>query len=452
MTEPVRHGNFDQRRELFSRSRNRTFVRDGREIPKPNATSDQIDRDALATLIYSGMICPPVTIFKDYLAIGLGGVLKTDGASPIYDEATDIFDGVPPADTEFDTIELLAEAIERKGLDESRCRLLLSEGKDSTAIAIAFAELGAKINCVTFANADTNVGFIESIAKRFGHQLDVIRYSRLKYSEDSLRPLAKVLEPNLDQAFLSYLLLPTQDFRDCVLIDGMGNDLYMGHLPSAAQAKATRVSSVMSRMLPGRLREYLKPRTFPNSQSAGVPFRSFSECQGLYHGFCQRLVERSTGGSVRMPTQLDRTWRTLGFQKARALTRGRYLDTYSFAGKSIALAEMASARVYFPWMDRQIALRFAGLPDHVKFEWPSNNKLMLRRSIEKRIEYRQPKVGFLAPTREIFAENMPLLERAIGQSRLLGEPLKHAIDFNSPYENRAVSCALFALWEQASRV
>ncbi len=440
----------DQTRRIYSRQQGTLIVRDGTPIPKPCPTPETVNATALATLLYSGMVLPPDTIFRDFLAVGAGGTLSVEEGRDSYREIEDLFDDELDSEGSLDPIDWLAEAMDRSEVDFSQCKLLLSEGKDSTGIAIALAELGVKVDCVTFANSDSNVELVTEIAQRLGHRLEIVRYDNYTLSEEALSRLSAVFEPTVDQAFLSYLLLPMDLFQGCTIIDGMGNDLYMGHIPSLQQLRATQACQAASWFAPPWVRNRFKGKLFRNSEYCGIPFRTFTECQGLYNGFDRNEIHKLVA-EPRTLKQIDTQWKQLGFEKARALSRGRYLDTYNFCGKSISLAEMASAKVYFPWADESIAKRFSRLPSRLKFHWPTKNKLLLRQAINRRFDYRQPKVGFRAPVQEIIDCNRQLLESAVRQSSLIPEPLKREVFMPSKYENRLVACALIALWEHSSK-
>ncbi|QEF99621.1 hypothetical protein Mal15_36870 [Stieleria maiorica] len=439
----------DQTRRIYSSIDGEVHVRDGTPISRPTPTPDAVNPQALATLLYAGTVFPPDTLFRNFYAIGPGGTLSVDGAEPDYDEPSDLFKEDIGQPEPFDPITCLAESMDASDVDLSQCKLLLSEGKDSTGIAIALAELGVKVDCVTFANSDSNVDMVTDVAHRFGHRLEVVRYDDLKIPDDHLQTLSQVFEPTVDQAFLSYLLLPASVFQGSVIIDGMGNDFYMGHLPTKDQFKATNWCAVANRIVPRGLRDRIKRRLFPNRDYCGIPLRTFSECQGLYNGF-DRGVLRNEIAEPRSLDELDRRWQEFGFQKGRALSRGRYLDTYSFCGKSIALAEMAGAKIFFPWADPKIAERFEGLPPESKYQWPTVNKLPLREAINKRFHYEQAKVGFRAPIDGILDSNRQSFDQAVKASKLIPERLKREVYHPSPYKNRSVACLLVALWEKYS--
>lgn len=442
---------FDQQRYLVDIDTGGTHVRDGRLIPKPESASDVcINRDALATLLFSGTVFPPQTIFQDRAAIGMGGRLSIVDNSVRYDSAVDLFDDQRTSqDDSFDCIDVLAESLERSDVDFDNTTLLLSEGKDSTGIALALAQMGKRVRCFTFANADSNVEFIESLATKLGFPLTVFRYQKLQISDVAIERLGCVFEPTTDQAFLSFMLLPAERFQGQTLLDGMGNDLYMGHLPSPNQYRATKLCGRVEKLLVTVIQNRLRDLRSSDDPSSGVPFRSFTQCQGLYNGLSESLISKSTQGKVQKLTDLDRGWKSFGLEKARALSRGRFLDNYSYSGKSIALAEMAGGRVYFPWADPKIAKRFLSADDQDRFQWPTVNKLLLRQAISKRMDYQQPKVGFQSPIAEILNANRVLVERSISASLTIGHELKTFLMSLKPASPRLACVFLYTLWEMA---
>ncbi len=97
----------------------------------------------------------------------MGGKLRLNGVETEYNFEEDLFAEVETCNEEaFDCIDELAKTLAESKLDFDSATLLLSEGKDSTGIALALAEINVKIDCVTFANSDTNIGYVEFLAKR----------------------------------------------------------------------------------------------------------------------------------------------------------------------------------------------------------------------------------------------------------------------------------------------
>lgn len=443
----------NQSRVILSRSRQEKYIRDGRCIPKPELTPEVLDRDALATLIYSSVVLPPRTIFKEYSALCMGGTLELgDDGEWQYREVEDVLAQVSCEDKGcFDAIEDLAESLSHSGVDFENVALFLSEGKDSVGIALAFAELGVKVNCFTFANSDTNIGFVENLARQLGHPHRVFRYSDFSITDETLSRFARVFEPTLDQAFLSYLLLPTREFTGRTLIDGSGNDVYMGHLPTKHQRRATSVCDAACKLVPRSVRWQLQSLVCNDHAFTGLPLRSFSECQGLFNGFSEKTVAKSVGGAVEHLSKINKQWRRIGFERARALCRGRHLVNYCFNGKSVSLAEMAGAKAWFPWTDTMVASKYLQLPDRRRFEWPKKNKLPLRDAISRRLSYSQPKVGFRAPTEQIISSNRKLFEHSIESSIVIGPELKQLLSGLPSSSPRLAAGLLYTLWEFASR-
>ncbi|QDV26825.1 asparagine synthase-related protein [Aureliella helgolandensis] len=447
---------FDQTRTIVSRLSGEIHVRDGKSIPKPpNLTRDCIDIDALATLLYSGTIFPPQTIYSNYASVGLGGTLKKTDLGFEYTSVRDLFSAtgerMANEDNEGDCITALAKSIASQNLDFDNTTLLLSEGKDSTGIALALAEIGVHVDCITFANSDTNISFIESLAQTLGHRLTVVRYKNFAIQKNTINRVRRVFEPTVDQAFLSYLVLPMEQLHGRVIIDGMGNDIYMGHLPTAQQRKANTVCGTLKHVVPEKFQDRIRDLFCTDYSSSGLPFRSFTECQGFFNGFCQSLVEKSTGGKPVKLQDLDANWQAFGYERARALSRGRFLDNYSYSGKSIALAEMLDGRAYFPWSAPELAKRFLAIPDGERFNWPKTNKLLLRSAITNRIKYAQPKIGFRAPIKEILSVNRELVEKVIRESVTLGPGLQSFLLSLKPDSPRLACGFLYCLWEHASR-
>lgn len=451
MVEAVSNTPFDQRRMIVHKPTGCSFIRNGKRIPKPQINESTIDHDALATLLYTGTIFPPKTIFADFASIGMGGALTLDSTTGFrYEAVDDLFAQIDACVVEpFDAISDLAHSLEECDVDFDNATLLLSEGKDSMAIAFALAEMGVRIDCLMFSNPDSNVNFVESITRKLGHNLSIFRYENLMISEETLSRLAQAFEPTLDVKLLAYLVFPIERLVGRTLIEGTGNDIYMGHVPRPKQWFATHVCDVTGRLVPSHFKTKYKWRLFKDSPMAGVPFRNFTECQGLYSGFSQSLVEESVGGGVQVMSGVNSKWRELGFERARALSHGRFLDTYSFEGSTTSFAEMIEGRVFFPWAEESIAKKYVALNDKVRFRWPKVNKLLLRDALNKRESYNQAKVPFRPPISQILECNRGLVDKAVANSKTLGGGLKK--DLASLKESsRRLRCGFqYALWEMA---
>lgn len=441
-------GPYDQSRVIVRLADGRVFLRDGQRFPRPRPTGENVDPIALSGLLYHGAIVPPRTIFNGHAALAAGSRLEVTDGHVRYEESDQSFCMAEDCHVDrFDPIHALSQVMERRQLDYDRCILLLSEGKDSTGVALALAELGKKVDCLTFANEDTNVDLIRKNVIHMGHRWHVHRYKDFRLREENLAAFANVFEPNVDQAILAYFLVPLELFRGRIILDGMGNDIYMGHLPTKQQLWATRVCECVRPLVPTSVAEHIKPWLFSNRSYCGLPLRTFSECQGLYNGFGRGQLSRCLAEPPEIP--LDVNWRALGFERARAMTRGRYLDTYSYQGKSLALGEMAEAEVVFPWASPDLAKHFLAATGSRRYDWPQLNKVPLRDAIAKRIPYQQPKVGFAAPVREILNANRELVEEMVIASNLIPPALKPVILRPSRYLNRIVAGLLIALWENA---
>lgn len=126
--------------------------------------------------------------------------------------------------------ELLMAAVMQSTRGRSDVLLLLSEGKDSTPLARALANCGIRARCVTFATPESQTAeFTSSIAKKYGHEHLLVDVDKLQ-----LEPLLTVFRdlsfPTVDFGALGYAYLVAEGLTNSstVVIDGSGNDRYMG--------------------------------------------------------------------------------------------------------------------------------------------------------------------------------------------------------------------------------
>lgn len=226
----------------------------------PQGSAEPIDSDNVTLLLQSGLVPPPKTVYRNVYMLGPGwtaalassasGVDIRFHEKPVFqpDDPERVND---PDDDRF--LEILAEAALAK-VDNARPAFLFhSAGKDSNAIALAIAAAGRQrdVALVTHACrwATTDSDVSKAIANRLG-----LRHVTLRDPES-------VDEPQLEQLYdyVSRCPLPCSDLvssarafyteqlpelanreRGATVINGEGNDAYMGCMPSP---RATRGAS-----------------------------------------------------------------------------------------------------------------------------------------------------------------------------------------------------------------
>ncbi len=171
--------------------------------------------------------------------------------------------------------------------------LLFSGGKDSTFIAHRLQKF--KINALYFSFASNNEE--KKIINDLADKLNIkIFFTKNKLEFLDLEDILKnIKEPCLDPAGLSILLLldiclfKKYNFSDVVFIDGMGNDLYMGHLPGKNELKKeilqkiihkTNLHNIISKKLwnsLGKIGDLLRPDYAAHFQGSTIKLNNYNE-------------------------------------------------------------------------------------------------------------------------------------------------------------------------------
>ncbi len=261
--------------------------------------------------------------------------------------------------------------------------LLLSSGKDSVALALAYAEAGYCLNTLSIVSDEEEEVWISNLAKKLGHKASFVRseeIARWLMAEDF--QLSVYDGVCYDQALLTmYAGLSIYGLEaGTVLIDGMGNDIYFGHIPSRNQVRSLAF---------GRYFKHLF-----RSRSLGYYARSAFESQGL--ATASSFV--FDGGEI--CKNADR-FSLLPFPKLgvdllnyRAFVRGGLVDDRCYAEKTRILARQFNCTAVFPWMNQALSDFVFNLPVSAKYEYRSlKNKLLLRSLLKERFDYARPKRG-----------------------------------------------------------
>jgi hypothetical protein len=313
--------------------------------------------------------------------------------------------------------------------------LLLSDGKDSISLALAYAHLGQKIDTVTFLRRDDSElkVFISKICNIMGHTPYFVEIDEIMKSFDKntfLSACQKMQTPVLDQGFLFFLFGLAAFFRtnnfnpvDYLVVDGLGNDETFGYLPSTNQIRSFKLAKLgLWKLIPSACRSlkwYLRsPAESHGDLSALACFYPFNTSYDLNEYFSK--IKAST--------------EAFSFIDFRAFSRGAFHDHQCMMGKTIVAAKQLGAEVVFPWTSKSLADYVFNLPVTAKFDFDSlTNKVALRKMLENKLDWQQQKRGvdlyfdldLLSFKHNILAAVVPVhLIQIIDSNKLLPEYVK----------------------------
>lgn len=365
-----------------------------------------IDNVGIAHLLKNALCPTPQTSFHDVYMLTLGDALEIRKSTDLRKSVKVTYDFPFTAkrshrDQIPDTTmlrRLLADAVGDAVRGAPARSLMLSSGKDSTAILVALADLGlTDTRCFTYAagtskDEDTYAG---KITARFGMRHEIFRLPQdPKIVRRSMEAFFKKSAfPSFDPTQAPYVLtLAMAGVDGGDVLDGSGNDVYVGHVPSPLDRR--KFSLNLSRFGTSLL-EYYWPHTNP----ATFLFKSRSE--NCFPGFylspsvVDAVLPSTCAQMVRSYwRESDITHRNMDIFDFRAAVRGRHYDNNQIALKARTAAHCFGARTVLPWTDPRVADYYFHLPEDERFSRRDYvNKVLLRKMLREAVDYPDQEIG-----------------------------------------------------------
>lgn len=298
------------------------------------------------------------------------------------------------APSESELLRLLCSSLLKTGEDKKPL-LLLSDGKDSMSIALAYSKLGISIDTLTLLREDDEElkSYITGTCEKLGHKASFVTVSDIiSYFDQSdfLNACRHMESPVLDQGLIFFLFGIKRFFAlhaltpsDYILVDGLGNDETFGYIPSKQQLLSLKLSSLgLWKLIPSRL-GFLKwffrsPAESHGDLSALSCFYPLERSYDINEYF-EGIKSRGTDESV------------IDF---RAFSRGAFHDHQCMMGKVRTSADFLGTSCYFPWLDTDLVHYVFNLPKEYKFDFPKlKNKILLRSLLSNELGWEQNKRG-----------------------------------------------------------
>ncbi len=363
----------------------------------------EVSPEAVSHLLTAGLMPFPLSIFKHVFALGVGDRLRAtcvDGKwtckhavdFPYFSEQS-TGESVPAPQR---LLSVLTQAVQKQVGDVASPMLMLSSGKDSTSLAACFAELGRRdVHCLTFA-AETDADedhYAKGLCKRLGfsHQRVAMPCDK-PFPVDVMQTFfAKAPLPCADDCQIPYVYAMSQVGDAGCIVDGSGNDAYVGHVPSLNDRRRSHLA------LRRRWLAHTLEAVIPCCTRGAQLLRNEAELcflLGLFRGREVRPFYRNyVGTDAFWRPSLDAFGRRSVFD-FRAVMRGRHYDQGSCALK----ADMASAafglRCAFPWCDEDVIRYVFNLPAAQRFDSERFvNKILVREMLRKTVDYPDSEIG-----------------------------------------------------------
>ena len=225
----------------------------------------RVDPGGCQFMLAYGLVPPPYTLYSNVYCLGAGDRLRfdLDGDRAAFEVDFPYFENRSRCDERFEPDRLkrlLAGAVSRAVPPGEPALLLQSSGKDSSGIVLGIAESGrTDIRCATYdpGYRERESEAARSLARRFGLGHRAVEADPREECAALLRFAERSPSICADMALLAYLrILDCCGVDGGAVIDGLGNDAYMGYvLPRADRwlagvALARRLPALWGRFEP----------------------------------------------------------------------------------------------------------------------------------------------------------------------------------------------------------
>jgi asparagine synthase (glutamine-hydrolysing) len=334
-------------------------------------------------------------------------------------------------------LQMLAEATISR-IDKSKPSFMFhSAGKDSNSIALALAEAGwnNKVTLMTYkSKGKKDESEISArIAKKLGFQhqiLHVVDQLQSKHHQAIENYFINAPFPSTDKVTLAYPLYAQQqpELKGANIIDGMGNDVFIGHIPNKSEYKRQQLSTYLkhSRMI---------SKNFPSGSIFHVMGKTRAEwtgLTGLSFSDTKKILPHTFDVSdywLAKDTKQD-------YLDFRASIRGTIIDQEIYTRKARNFADSINANMVLPWANEKIAEYFSIMPEEHLFDRKTlKNKLILRKILSDRKIVDSDalgKMGFSYDWRSIVLKNWDMILKEITECRLWNQtcPFWNQTDLN----------------------
>nr|MDJ0499043.1 asparagine synthase-related protein [Acidimicrobiia bacterium] len=405
-TVAIRGDNSGRRDSFVARTPEGVSVSDSLERLLPQVTdrtgAPLIAPFGVSQLLGAGLVPLPHTVFQEVYSLGVGDVanLSASGGEVTvahhcdypWVERTSRKDQEPSTRRLF---ELICRSVEDALVSaDGPAVLLMSSGKDSVALALALAEIGSDTTCLTYKSSDTDRE--HELAAEFCATLG------LEHDVVEMPPDPGVVAASLGR-FFDRAPLPCGDHATIPhvmvaaaagletggLMDGGGNDPYMGFLLSADNRKKLRLRVRGRRLaeLVSRLTPVDSPVNYlARSQSGALlPGRSLRhhEVRGFYADavpiagyWYSETAGVEDAGEAMLTSRIRHTEGARSNLKSRLVARAFGLDPL----QPFCNATIADYCFHLPLTSRYDTRR-------------GTNKLLLRQLLREKIGYDEARVG-----------------------------------------------------------
>jgi hypothetical protein len=394
----------------------------------------RLDPEGCQHLVACGLVPPPRTCYAHVWSLGVGDRLELDlesGASAARVEFP-YLERCSTGENRFDPrrlLALIAASVARAAPAGEPAVLLQSAGKDSTGLLLGLAEAGARhVRALTYEGGgqESEGAPAAAVARRFGFAHQVIEAEPhaecrafLAFAERSPAVVA-------DVALVAYLrVLEQAGVSGGVVLDGLGNDAYMGYVVPRRDAILARLS--LARRFPALWGRFEAPDLGSRGSYLFKSLLMYPAERALAGSrpaprVVRELIPHETGFD-RSFARLDRRLGGLAPIDFRAWVRGRIFDGAMTLPKGRLAAAARGARAVHPWCDRELIDYVFNLERSERYDERSRrNKLALRRLLEAEVgdgPYLRRKGSFRFDVQRFVEVNEGTIREELGAARAL---------------------------------
>ena len=377
-----------------------------------NSISDikplKVDRQALGILLDSGVILSPRSPYQDFFVLNAGDSLSFDASTNIvttsghfhYPRALSARRRYSEKDFEI----LLLEAVKKSIDKSSQILLFLSGGIDSSTLACALAKSESRDRtlCITYRSKFQDESEIAAlITKKTGLAHEIVDIDNYKVRATDIESFFKhQLVPSMDLCATVYMHCGLNSHRGNILLDGSGNDLFIGYIQSLAERRIfalQRLTPYWLQRSMGSFRKLHRNFMFASKTSLEVTGGLWTFLSG------SQLVDDLTAyNNLRRYWQtIDRANANLDYIDARCSFRGRYMGQEKFIRKIKNAAQAYQMKLALPWTYPELADYCYNLRDEDLFD----SKTMKEKVFARHYLTNNLGIDFFAEKKNYFAYN-----------------------------------------------
>ncbi|MCA9399173.1 MAG: asparagine synthase, partial [Candidatus Omnitrophica bacterium] len=370
----------------------------------------ELNEEGVSFFLQNGFIPASQTIYKNIFWLSIGDEAHHSVASPSRQTVFTRFPYFRQHSSQQNfynpekLLDVLGRAIAERITANKPAFLMLSGGKDSLSLALALsrADLGDAVTGLTYGLEDQRYdesSIAVEAARKLGLKHHVVR---LKNGGGELKELLtrffrQSVFPCADEALIPYLRCMEFIKEDCQhstaqVIDGSGNDVYMGHIPGKSDVLKFKLAigdTVDLSELRGLLLRRLKiSHLFDTKVETLFPGR-----RGVPPLLLNQL-NSSLNDSSEFWRDLYEENKNLDYFDLRALCRGRHYDQGEVMLKARLATSVFGFDYAFPFCDQDVINYLFHLSEDERFDQVNYlNKIALRKLLRSELQYDDLKIG-----------------------------------------------------------